>query len=122
VRLDTLKRCWVQKEIRPIIGAQIIRECTYAFELIYPFDGRSVFLILSSMDSKHLTIFLGEVSIQHKEGGILMLIGRSVCHKLQILDLPKKLVSESFLHILLNSIQEKIMEWCARKILQKYGI
>lgn len=90
-RINEPKRCWAQKGIRPIVGAQIVREYTYAFGAVCPFDGRSDFLILPNMDSNNLSIFLQEVSLRHREEDILMFMDGAACHKSQTLEVPKNI-------------------------------
>jgi len=87
-RINEPKRCWAQSGVRPIVGAQIVREYTYAFGAVCPFDGTSDFLILPNMDSSNMSIFLTEVSERHKEEDILMFMDGAACHKSQQLGIP----------------------------------
>lgn len=93
-RINEPKRCWAQKGVRPIVWSQIIREYTYAFGAICPFDGTSDFLILPSMDSFNMSIFLQEVSERHKEEDILMFMDGAACHRSQELGIPNNLFIE----------------------------
>lgn len=90
-RINEPKRCWAQSWVRPIVGSQIVREYTYAFGAVCPFDGTSDFLILPSMDSSNMSIFLQEVSDRHKDEDILMFMDGAACHRSQLLGIPENI-------------------------------
>jgi len=90
-RINKPKRCWSQKWVRPIVGSQIIREYTYAFGAVCPFDWTSDFLILPSMNSINMSIFLREVSERHKDEDILMFMDWAACHKSKELWTPENI-------------------------------
>jgi transposase len=90
-RINEPKRCWARSGVRPIVGAQIVREYTYAFGAVCPFDGRSVFLILPSMNSSNMSLFLSEVGARHSEEDVLMFMDGASCHKSRALCVPSNI-------------------------------
>lgn len=90
-RINKPKRCSSQKWIRPIVGSQIIREYTYIFWVVCPFDWTSDFLILPSMNSINMSIFLKEVSERHKNEDILIFMYWATCNKSKELWTPENI-------------------------------
>lgn len=90
-RINEPRACWAPKGIRPISVKQIIREYTYAYGAISPKDGVFDSLILPTMDSCTMSIFLREVSKRHPADYILMVMDGASCHSSGKLRLPKNM-------------------------------
>lgn len=90
-RINEPRACWAPKGIRPISVKQIIREYTYAYGAISPKDGVFDSLILPTMDSCTMSIFLREVSKRHPKDYILMVMDGASCHSSGKLRLPKNM-------------------------------
>ena len=58
-----------------------MREYTYAFGAVCPFDGASDFLILPNMDSPNMNIFLQEISQRHQDRNILIFMDGAASHR-----------------------------------------
>ena len=65
--------CWAPWHVRPDVPQQAIREYTYAFAALCPFDGMMDSLILPSMHASVHQLFLEELSKRHA-GELLCLI------------------------------------------------
>jgi len=61
----SLEDCWSPKGFRPDIPSQIIREYTYTYGAVCPFDGDSCYLILPRMDADCMDVFLQEISMRY---------------------------------------------------------
>lgn len=80
-RINTIRKCWSPKGIRPEVIQQTVREYTYAYGAVSPTDGVSDFLILPFMRAVDMEIFLEEVSKRHSEELILMFMDGAPSHK-----------------------------------------
>lgn len=88
-RINDPRRCWAPKGIRPIVPKQIIREYTYAYGAICPFDGESCYLILPAMNSACMTLFLTELSERFSDYFLLVIYDGAPCHSEGALSLPE---------------------------------
>jgi hypothetical protein len=61
-RINDPKRCWCRAGFRAEVGQQMVREYVYAYGAFSPKDGVADFLILPSMDTQNMNIFLTELS------------------------------------------------------------
>ena len=87
-RINDPRQCWAYKGIRPVTHKQIIREYTYLYGAFCPGDGGMDCLILPSMDSACMNLFLKEVSARHPGELVLMVTDGAPCHKGQELTVP----------------------------------
>ena len=70
-RINSIHKCWVRGE-RPTVYSQIVREYTYAYSAICPFDGTMDSLIINGLNSECMGIFLNEVGSRHSDKTIVM--------------------------------------------------
>lgn len=87
-RIDVLKRCWAPTGVRPILKKQIVREYTYAYGAICPFDGESCFLILPAMNKNWMILMLQEMAERYKDNFLLMVCDGAASHKIKAELLP----------------------------------
>lgn len=90
-RINNLRKCWVPLGYRPTVGKQMIREYTYVYAAVSPSDGVSDFLILPTMTTQVMNIFLAEVAKRHKNEFIYMLYDGAPCHKKNTLKVPNNM-------------------------------
>lgn len=90
-RINDPRRCWAPKGIRPIVPKQIIREYTYAYGAICPFDGDACYLILPAMNSACMTLFLTELSQRFPDHFLLVICDGAPCHREGALNLPENM-------------------------------
>ena len=89
-RINSVRRCWVRGE-RPVVYSQIVREYTYAYTAVCPFDGTMDSLIMPAVNSEMMSIFLAEVSKRHLDKTILMFADRASWHTSNILVVPENI-------------------------------
>lgn len=93
-RSNTPRRCWAPEGFRPNVPKQIVREYTYAYTVSSPVDGVTDSLILPSMTTEAMNVFLAEVSNRHRGELILMLCDGASCHSENSLKIPGNIILE----------------------------
>jgi hypothetical protein len=86
-RINAPHSCWVKGE-RPVVYCQIIREYTYAYSSVCPFDGTLDSLVLPWAYSTAMNIFLSEIANRHSDKYILMFLDQAGWHKAKKLEIP----------------------------------
>lgn len=89
-RINSPHRCWVKGE-RPVVYCQIVREYTYAYAAVCPFDGTMVSLILPWVNSVTMGIFLEEAARRLGDKSILMFLDQAAWHTAKDLKIPKNI-------------------------------
>jgi transposase len=89
-RINETRSCWV-KGARPIVQCQIVREYTYAYVSICPFDGTMDSLVLPWSSSKVMQIYLDEISSRHSDKFILMFLDQAGWHREGELKVPENI-------------------------------
>ena len=89
-RINSPNRCWVKGE-RPAVYSQIVREYTYSYASVCPFDGTLDSLVLPWAFSTAMSIFLEEVAKRHKDKYILMFLDQAGWHKAKDLEIPQNI-------------------------------
>lgn len=87
-RINEPKRCWAPSGIRSEVAQQLIREYTYVYGAVSPLDGAADFLILPTMTTEVMNIFLAEVAKRHRNEYILMFYDGAPCHSTTGLSIP----------------------------------
>jgi transposase len=77
--------------MRPDAPAQFVREYTYAFAAVCPFDGALDTLILPEVNAQTMSLFLAEVASRHPEDFILMFMDRAGWHRAHNLVVPNNM-------------------------------
>lgn len=77
---------------RPDVPAQIIREYTYAYGAVCPFDGAACYLILPAMDGVCMSVFLEELSARYREYFLMIVYDGAPCHSPGALDVPEHMM------------------------------
>ncbi len=90
-RISDGAKCWAFSGNRPLVGAQIVRQYTYAYAALSPIDGAMDSFILPDMYADTLSIFLAEVSLRHKKEFIVMVLDGAPCHRSGALVVPENL-------------------------------
>ena len=91
-RINDIKRCWVAAKIRAKVAKQIIREYMYIYGAFDPMDGTADMLVLPSMTSEAMNIFLKELSIRHQDQLILLICDGASNHRSKSLRLPDNIM------------------------------
>jgi hypothetical protein len=74
------------------VPSQIIREYTYVYGAVCPFDGSACYLILPAMDGVCMNVFLQELSERFAECFLLVVYDGAPCHSPGVLDLPANIM------------------------------
>jgi len=91
-RINDPSRCWAPKGVRPVVRKQIVREYTYVYGAISPFDGDACYLILPAMDAVCMDIFLNELSTRYKDHFLLVVWDGAPCHSKGALKIPENIM------------------------------
>lgn len=89
-RINDPKRCWAGPGVRPVISSHFVREYVYAYGAVCPKDGTSDFLILPSMRTDCMSIFLKELSSRYENEIIMLILDGASNHKIEAL--PKNIL------------------------------
>ena len=87
-RIDDLRRCWAPKGVRPLLKKQIVREYTYAYGAVCPFDGDSCFLVLPKLNQSWMILMLKEMARRYQDNYILIICDGASAHKINQDSLP----------------------------------
>lgn len=91
-RIDNLRRCWAPKGIRPLLKKQIVREYTYCYGAICPFDGDSSFLVLPKLNKNWMMLMLDEMSKRYPDNYLLIVCDGASAHKICSEELPNNVL------------------------------
>jgi transposase len=87
-RISDPRRCGAPPGVRPEVSTQLIREYEYAFAAVSPQDGLLDTLVLPTVNTEAMSIFLAEVSRRHAEEFIVMVLDGAGWHKARHLLVP----------------------------------
>ena len=110
------KSCWVKGE-RPTIPCQTVREKTYAYAAVNPFNGDMISLILPYTNTATMNIFLEEVSVRQADRFTLMFVDQAGWHTAKDLKVPANI---RFAYILPYSPQLNPTEHIWDELREKY--
>lgn len=94
-RISDPKRCWAPPACRPQVAKQIIREYTYAYGAVCPWDGKAHFLILPNMRAKTMALFLTEVAKRYSKEFIYIIYDGASCHNQDSLKMPENMATKT---------------------------
>jgi hypothetical protein len=87
-RINEPQDCWAMPGFRPEVPSQIIREYTYVYGAVCPFDGATCHLILPAMNGACMNVFLEELSRRFADNFLLVIYDGAPCHSEGVLTLP----------------------------------
>jgi len=85
--METPKKCWIKGE-RPTVPCQTVRENTYAYAAVNPFNGEMISLILPYANAKVMNIFLEEISRRQADRFTLLFLDQAGWHIAKELQIP----------------------------------
>lgn len=88
-RISQPLRAWSPIGKRPVIPSQHIRQYTYAYGAVCPEDGAFVSLILPSMRTDCMAVFLEEISQRYPDNHVVVVLDGAACHRSQSLNVPQ---------------------------------
>lgn len=90
-RISDVRRCWAPLRIRPCVLSQVVREYTYAYAAVCPFDGDLDALILPEVNTEAMSIFLEELSKNHRDEQIVLILDKAGWHTAANLNIPENI-------------------------------
>ena len=69
----------------------MIREYTYVYGALCPFDGEACYLILPRMDSACMDVFLQEIALRYPDHYLLLVMDGAPCHSKTALNIPQNI-------------------------------
>jgi transposase len=87
-RITDPRRCWAPAGVRPEVSVQVVREYEYAFAAVSPHDGSLDTLVLPSVNTEAMSVFLAEVSQRHANEFIVMVLDGAGWHRAKRLQVP----------------------------------
>jgi hypothetical protein len=90
-RISDVRRCWAPKPIRPLCQAMLTHEYTYAYGAVDACTGELDSLILPSVNTHCMQLFLDEVSKRHAQEKIVMVIDGAGWHSSGALKAPENI-------------------------------
>lgn len=90
-RIDNLRKCWVPMGVRPLLKKQVVREYTYAYGAVCPFDGDSCFLVLPRLNKDWMMLMLKELSERYPNNYLLVVCDGASAHKISKEALPSNM-------------------------------
>lgn len=89
--LGSPRRCWAPRGMRPVVGARLVRQFTYAFAAVSPHDGVMDSLILPWVNAQMMSLFLDEVARRHPDEFIVMVMDQAGWHVAGDLVVPENM-------------------------------
>jgi transposase len=93
-RINNVSRCWVPEHARATVKQQMVREHTYAFCAVSPFDGQSYSLIAPVCNTAAMNELLKGISEAYPYEQILMVVDSAAWHRSKELALPENIQLE----------------------------
>jgi len=90
-RISEPRRCWYPRPVRPLTMAMVTQEYTYAYAAVSVADGALATLILPTVNTGCMQIFLDEISSRHPDDWIVMIRNGAGWHKSSTLKTPENM-------------------------------
>ena len=90
-RISDPKACWAKKPVRPMVGAQVVREYVYIFGAVSPQDGQHDSLVLPLANTEAMSVFLEELSRRYPDEDLLIFMDQAAWHKAKALRIPENI-------------------------------
>ena len=90
-RISISRASWAPKGIRPRSPRQVIRKFVYAYTAVCPALGKMTSLILPTVNSEMMSLFLNQVSKDFADYFIIMLVDRAGWHVSSRLKIPENI-------------------------------
>jgi len=90
-RISDARRCWAPAGVRPEVSVQMVREYEYAFAAVSPQDGTLDTLVLPTVTTEAMNVFLAEVSQRHANEFLIMVLDGAGWHRAKRLQVPAQM-------------------------------
>ena len=105
--ISSPRRSWAPQHVRPLISRKIVRKYTYVYAAVAPEEGKMTALILPSMNTSMMNIFLQHVSNTFSNYFIIMQVDQAGWHTAKDLVIPEniRLISQPAYSPELNPVE-----------------
>jgi len=86
--------CWSKKGYRPSVAQQRVRQYTYAYSAINPYDGDVFSLVLPYANTNCMQIFIDEFAKHVKGSPALLIMDQASWHKTKALECYENIIFE----------------------------
>lgn len=90
-RISTVKRAWAPPGVRPRSPRQVVREYVYVYAAVAPQAGKMTSLILPSVDTAMMNLFLSHVATTFVDSFIVMQVDQAAWHQAKELKVPENI-------------------------------
>jgi DDE superfamily endonuclease len=90
-RINRPRACWAPPHIRPLAPAQVVREAVYVFAAVAPSIGKLCSLILPTVNTEMMNLFLQHVSTTFSSYFLVMQVDQAGWHLSQSLVIPENI-------------------------------
>lgn len=90
-RISDPRRCWSPSPMRPVVSCAVVREFTYAYAAVCPFDGVMDSLVLPEVSTRCMNLFLRELGQRHPDEHIVLVLDGAGWHRAKGLQPPQNL-------------------------------
>lgn len=90
-RISDPRRCWGPPRVRPDVRAELVREYSYAYAALSPWDDGLDSLILPEANTACMNVFLKEVAARHPGEFIAMVLDSAGWHRAKALQVPENM-------------------------------
>lgn len=90
-RMSDYRPCWAPAGLRPKAPRQLVRVFIYVFAAVYMALGKMTSLILPYANTDTMNIFLKQVSEDHRDKFIIMLVDGAGWHRARGLEVPENI-------------------------------
>src|SRR5512140_2995952 len=90
-RINRPRACWAPPHIRPLAPAQVVREAVYVFAAVAPSIGKICSLILPTVNTEMMNLFLQHLSTTFSSYFLVMQVDQAGWHLSKSLVLPENI-------------------------------
>ena len=90
-RISRPRACWAPPGIRPLAPYQVVREAVYAFAAVAPSLGKICSLVLPTVNTDMMNLFLEHVSQTFSTYFIIMQVDQAGWHQAKALVIPENI-------------------------------
>jgi hypothetical protein len=90
-RITRPHACWAPPGVRPLAPAQVVREAVYAFTAVAPSLGKMCSLILPTVNTDMMNLFLAHVSQTFSDYFVVMQVDQASWHFAKELVIPENI-------------------------------
>lgn len=90
-RISTVKRAWAPPGMRPRSARQVVREYVYVYTAVAPAEGKMTSLILPTVDSAMMSLFLEHVGKTFADFFLVMQVDQASWHHAEDLQVPENI-------------------------------